>query len=54
MSILNSAFTDGHYCKGCGEFFFSKSSMVTLSGYEGSGTYCVCCAKEIIEEELED
>lgn len=44
--------TDGHRCIGCGDFF-PKGALITLSGYESSGTYCTCCAKEIIEDEME-
>ena len=42
--------TDGHYCKGCGDFF-PKSVLITFSGH---GTYCTCCAREIIEDEMEE
>ncbi|WP_197031361.1 hypothetical protein [Bacillus sp. UNC438CL73TsuS30] len=40
-------------CNACGDFF-PKSVLVTLSGYEKSGTYCTCCVQEIIEDEGEE
>jgi methionyl-tRNA synthetase len=55
MKILD-LLTAKNYCKACGDFY-PASALITMSGYQGgkqnTGSYCLECAKEIIEEDEE-
>jgi hypothetical protein len=40
----------GHYCTGCGDCY----PISVMISFNGCGKYCTECAKEIIEDEMEE